>query len=117
MSIDQRYLRYFDWIGFFLIIILSCSSLLFVYSATYQPDRPLLHFFNKQLFGVVSGIGIFIITSLIDYRRLERWGYFLYFATLCLLIFTLIKGTIGLGAQRWINIGILKFQPSELAKL
>lgn len=117
MSIDQRYLRYFDWIGFLLIIILSCSSLLFVYSATYQPDRPILHFFNKQAFGVISGIGIFILTSFIDYRRLERWGYFLYFITLLLLIFTLIKGTIGLGAQRWINIGILKFQPSELAKL
>ena len=117
MQIDHRYIRYFDWIGFFLIIILSCSSLLFVYSATYQPDRPLLPFFHKQLFGIVSGLGIFMITSFIDYRRLERWGYFLYFITLMLLIFTLIKGSIGLGAQRWINIGILKFQPSELAKL
>lgn len=117
MHIDQRYLRYFDWLGFFLIIILSCSSLLFVYSATYQPDQPLLPFFHKQLFGILSGLAIFMITSFIDYRRLQQWGYFLYFATLMLLIFTLIKGSIGLGAQRWINIGIFKFQPSELAKL
>lgn len=117
MHIDQRYFRYFDWLGFLFVIILSCSSLLFVYSATYQPDKPLLPFFHKQLFGIVSGVGIFIFTSLLDYRRLQRWGYFLYFATLLLLIFTLIKGSIGLGAQRWINIGIFKFQPSELAKL
>src|SRR5579872_6820945 len=101
MSVDRRLFRYFDWLGFLLILALSSIGLLFVYSATYQPDRPLLPFFHKQLFGIVSGLGIFIITSFIDYRRLERWGYFLYFITLILLAFTLIKGSIGLGAQRW----------------
>lgn len=117
MSVDRRLFRYFDWLGFLLILALSSIGLLFVYSATYQPDKPLLPFFHKQLFGVVSGIAIFLIISCIDYRKLQRWGYFLYFFTLALLIFTLIKGSIGLGAQRWINVGFFKFQPSELAKL
>ncbi len=117
ISIDRRYFRYFDWFGFFLIVLLSATSILFVYSATYQPDKPPSLFFYKQVWGITSGLALFIAMSCIDYRRLQRWGYFLYLATLCLLFFTLLKGSIGMGAQRWINLGFIKFQPSELAKL
>jgi len=117
IHIDRRYLRYFDWIGFIIILLLSTMSLLFVYSATYQPEKPISAFFNKQLFGIGSGLIIFIIMCCIDYRRLQRWGYFLYLGTIILLAWTLIKGSIGLGAQRWIDLGMVKFQPSELAKL
>jgi len=46
-----------------------------------------------------------------------RYGYFAYFAVIGLLIFTIIKGHIGMGAQRWINLVFFKLQPSELAKL
>ena len=116
-SIDRRHIRNFDWIGFFIIIVLSIVSLLFVFSATYRVKAPCSIFFKKQLFGVLSGIGLYFIMCYLDHRTLERWGYFLYFATIGLLLFTLFKGTIGLGAQRWINLGLFKFQPSELAKL
>lgn len=115
--IDRRYFRCFDWTSFFLILTLSFISLLFVYSATYRPGQLPLPFFNKQLFGIISGLGIFFIMTCIDYRQLQRWGYFLFFVTLALLAFTLFKGSIGLGGQRWINLGFIKFQPSELAKL
>jgi rod shape determining protein RodA len=46
-----------------------------------------------------------------------RWGHVAYYAVVILLITTLIKGSIGMGGKRWINIIIFKFQPSELAKL
>jgi rod shape determining protein RodA len=115
--IDRRYFRCFDWTGFFLILTLSFISLLFVYSATFRPGQPPLPFFNRQLFGILSGLGIFLFMTCIDYRQLQRWGYLLFFVTLALLVFTLFKGSIGLGGQRWINLGFIKFQPSELAKL
>ncbi len=62
------------------------------------------------------GICLYWLFAKIDYRSLMRWGYFCYFGVLGLLIFTLIKGSIGMGAQRWINLFFFKFQPSELAK-
>src|SRR5689334_13039774 len=104
---DRRYFRYFDWASFFLILVLSSIGLLFVFSATYRPDAPYSLFFKKQLFGLCSGLIIYLFFCMIDYRALMRWGYLGYFLTLGLLIFTLIKGSIGMGAQRWINLGII----------
>jgi rod shape determining protein RodA len=115
--IDRRYLRSFDWISFILILILSSIGLLFVFSATYKPDQPFSLYFKKQLFGVISGLFIYFVCCFFDYRTLERYGYFSYFATIALLILTIIKGSIGFGAQRWITLGFIKFQPSELVKL
>lgn len=117
LQLDQRYLRYFDWVSFSIMLILSIISLLFVFSSTYRVPEPYSIFFKKQLFGVISGIIIYFCCCFIDYRTLERWGYFAFFATIALLIFTIVKGSIGMGAQRWINLGLIKFQPSELAKL
>jgi len=83
-----------------------------VLSATYRPEVAFSIFFKKQLFGIISGLIIYSICCLIDYRTFERWGYFLYFAVIALLIVTMIKGSWGMGGKRWINLGITKFQPS-----
>lgn len=115
--IDRRYFRYFDWISFFLIIILTTIGLFFVFSATYKPELPFSLFFKKQAFGVLSGFAIYFLCSATDFRALMRWGYFAYFAVIGLLIFTIIKGSIGMGAQRWVDLGFFKIQPSELTKL
>ncbi len=115
--IDRRYFRYFDWLSFGIIVAISIIGIFFVFSATYKTTAPFSLFFKKQIFGLITGIIIYLICSISDYRMLTRWGYFLYFAILFLLICTIIKGSIGMGAQRWLDIGIIKFQPSELTKL
>lgn len=115
--INKRLFRHFDWISFALIISLACIGLLFIFSATYKPEHPFSLFFKKQTFGIVSGIVLYLIGSVIDYRTWMRLGYFLYMAAIGLLVFTLIKGSIGMGAQRWINLFFFKLQPSELIKL
>jgi rod shape determining protein RodA len=117
MLIDRRFITYFDWVSFLLMLMLSTIGLFFVYSATYRPECPVSLFLKKQFFGVISGIIIYFICSFLDYRMLERWGYFLYFAAIGLLILTILIGSVGMGAQRWINLGFIKFQPSELTKL
>jgi len=115
--IDPRYLRSFDWISFFIMLVLSSLGLLFVFSSTYHINEPYSLYFKKQLFGIITGVIIYFIFCWFDYRTLERTGYFLYFAIIALLLFTLVKGSIGMGAQRWMSLGFIKFQPSELAKL
>lgn len=115
--VAPRALRYFDWITFSSIIFLSALGLSFVFSATYKPEHPYSIFLYKQFFGIISGFIIYGIFTLFDYRTLQRWAYFGFYATIILLIFTMVKGSWAMGGQRWINLGFTKFQPSELAKL
>ncbi len=116
LFVNKRYLCYFDWISFGLVLTLCIISLCFVFSTTCK-DAELSLFFKKQLFGIISGILIYFFCSFIDYHTICRTGYWLYLFTLGLLIFTLVKGSVGMGAQRWINLGLVKFQSSDLAKL
>ncbi len=114
---NRRTIRTFDWITLCIVITITTISILFVLSTTYRPACPYSIFFKKQLFGFVTGYGIYLCASYIDYRRIQHWSILLYTLTILLLMFTLFKGSVGLGAPRWINLGIIKFQPSELPKL
>ena len=58
-----------------------------------------------------------IVLALIDIRTIMRYSYAFYFFTLLLLLYVEIKGSIGMGAQRWIDLGFFKLQPSELMKI
>ena len=54
---------------------------------------------------------------MIDIRYYYHCAYAFYFVTLFLLFVVEITGHIGMGAQRWINLGLFKIQPSELMKI
>ena len=115
--ISKRFVRYFDWVSFFLVLAIATMGIFFVYSATYRHCENISIFFQKQLFGLITGIIIYFFCSLLDYRTVCRVGFFLYFVSIGILILTMLKGSVGLGAQRWIDVGLFKFQPSELSKL
>jgi rod shape determining protein RodA len=115
--IDRRYLRYFDWVSFGLIISLLGIGLLFVFSATSKESITLSLFFKKQLFGAISGLVIYFVCCSIDLQVMCRWGYFGFFGVLGLLTYTMFGGWIGMGAKRWISLYFITFQPSELVKL
>ena len=116
MQLTARSYWYVDWLSFSLTLIIGLLGLLFVFSATHSSEQHLSLFFKKQAFGCIAGVMVYWLCTLIDYRSLMRWGYFAYFVVIGLLIFTLLKGSIGMGAQRWINLFFFKLQPSELAK-
>lgn len=116
MITHRRISHYFDWSSTLIIIVLASIGLLFVCSATYTPLNHFSIFFKKQSFGVASGLLIYLLFTFVDYRTTLRWGYVGYIVVIFLLIFTLFKGSIGMGGQRWIDLYVFKIQPSELAK-
>lgn len=107
----------FDGISFLLTLGLALVGLVAIYSATYTVLTPISLLCKKQLFGVITGAVIYLIFANLNYHRLCYLGYWAYYLVILLLIFTILLGSIGMGAQRWINLGIIKFQPSELTKL
>lgn len=110
-------LRSFDFVTFILMLIIAACGLLFIFSATYTNEQPFSYFFIKQCIGICSGIIIYLLCLIPDYRTIMRWGSVAYLSVIGLLLFTLIKGSIGMGAKRWINLFFFKLQPSELTKL
>ena len=95
-----------------LVLVLSIIGILVVGSAneSYQ---------SKQIFGVVIGLVVMAIVSLIDYVWIANFYWILYGMSVFMLAIVLIPG-IGVyvnGARRWINLGFTNFQPSELAKI
>ena len=107
---------YIDWVSFILIVTISIISLFTILSATQTITITYSIWLKKQGLGVAMGIIFYWIFSSFNPHTLLRWGYFAFFGTIALLCFTLIKGSIGMGAQRWINLIFFKLQPSELAK-
>lgn len=113
----RRSLRYFDITNFIVTLLIALMGLIFVWSATYKPDVPYSLFFKKQLIGLSTGFVWYFLFACIDYRTTLRSGYITYYVLIGILVFTLIKGSIGMGGQRWIDLGLFKFQPSEIAKV
>lgn len=95
-----------------LVLVLSIIGILVVGSAneSYQ---------SKQIFGVVIGLVVMAIVSLIDYVWITNFYWILYGISVFMLAIVLIPriGVYVNGARRWINLGFTNFQPSELAKI
>ena len=63
------------------------------------------------------GLGLLLALAQIPPDRLRRWLPWIFLAGLLLLILVMLLGGIGKGAQRWLDLGFIRFQPSELMKL
>lgn len=96
------------------IMILSFIGIVVLYSAANGSWEP---WALKQLIRFGIGFVLMICLALMDIRIFMRYAYVLYFITLLLLIVVEVSGHIGMGAQRWINLGLFKLQPSELMKI
>ncbi len=102
--------RKLDFLLITLVIVLNIIGIMAIGSAS--PDLQM-----RQVEGTVIGIVIMVMASLVDYSRLIRFNWVFYFLNIGLLALVLLMGSSGGGAQRWINIGGITFQPSEAAKI
>ena len=100
-----------------VITILICFSLAFVSSAS-NGSAVDGHFWQKQLLWASIGFVLYFAISRLHYRIFLEIGHWIYYISLGLLVAVLFLGKdTGWGASRWLNLGPLSFQPSELAKL
>ncbi len=112
-SLIQK-LRYVNWGLAVLLILLASMGFTALYSAAggnFDPwaSKQMVRFFVFLL----AAIGV----AMIDIRIWYRLAYPFYITCVVLLIIVDVTGHIGMGAQRWIKIGFIQIQPSELTKI
>lgn len=96
-----------------LLLITCCVGMAILYSASGES----MALMQSQLAHWLLGFILLWFFSSIPPDSLKRFAPILYCISIGLLIAVLIMGHIGKGAQRWLNLGLARFQPSELLKL
>ena len=72
---------------------------------------------NRQIRNFVVGFGVLLVVAQVRLDTLERWAPALYLAALLLLLMIPFFGVGAKGAQRWLSLGVIRFQPSEIMKI
>ena len=121
---EKKAISYFDYNLLFLVIFLVCFGLVMLYSsssyicansAKYNYDAA--YYLKLQLRNYLIGVGGMIFFIAIPYKTWRNWGWLAYFASFALCILVIFIGSESHGQARWIYIGPIGFQPSEVAKV
>jgi rod shape determining protein RodA len=96
-----------------MVIMLVMYGLLILFSASGK-DSSIV---EQQTIRAGLSLLLMFVLAQISPITYQRWAPWLYAIGVVLLLFVLIGGHINKGAQRWINLGIIRFQPSEMMKL
>ncbi len=105
--------RFRDYDFKLVIMILMLSGIGIMAIGSAEPSLQ-----TRQLAGVVAGAFLMLIISVFNYSWVLKMNWLMYVLNLALLLAVMFLGDEGhLGAQRWLEIGGLRFQPSETAKI
>ncbi len=111
----------YDYIFITAVVLLAIYGTVMVFSAGYAYAAfrygDGLYFVKRQSVWLLFGVSTMLVVSRIDVCILKKYTVIAYGATIILLALTLAIGFVGNGAQRWISIGPITIQPSEIAKL
>ena len=113
MTIGQK-LWQVNWFLVLFIVILTVIGCAMLYSAGEGSWNP---WATSHIIRFVIGLFLMIMVAVTDIRIWMRHAYTLYFLVLGLLIAVEVMGVIGMGAQRWIDLGVIQLQPSEIMKI
>ncbi|MBW2659453.1 MAG: rod shape-determining protein RodA [Deltaproteobacteria bacterium] len=116
-KVDRRLFEHFDMILMLFICMVCIMAFFNLYSASFPHRAYGIAPYIKQGYFFLMGITVFIIVLSFDYQILHSLNYPIYGITTFLLILAFFVGDSAGGAQRWINLGFFKLQPSEPAKL
>lgn len=96
-----------------LLLVLISFGLLILYSASNANTGMIL----RQSMRLIFASFIMLILGFIPPHKYKIWTPWIYSVGLTLLIAVMLMGKIGKGAQRWLELGLFRFQPSEIMKL
>ena len=117
----KKQVRYFDYSLLFIVIFLVCFGLVMLYStSSYNAQIKFgdaAFYLKKQLFATGLGFVAMFIVARIDYHVWRPFWLLAYLAGFGLCTLVMFVGEEIKGSRRWLTIGPLSFQPSELAKL
>ena len=120
----EKAISYFDYNLLFLIIFLVCFGLVMLYSSSsYIAANSALfnydgaYYLKKQLRNIILGAAGMIVLTFIDYRVWKRFSLLAYMGSLALCVAVIFVGSDSHGSTRWLDIGPISFQPSEIAKI
>ena len=102
------------WFVVFLICLTSAVGIALLYSAASGSFQP---WASRQLVRFGVGMVVMLAICLVDIRIWLRFSYTLYIISLLLLALVEFMGFVGMGAQRWLDLGYFNLQPSELMKI
>jgi rod shape determining protein RodA len=105
----------FDFRIFLFVIALVALGIVSVYSASF--DAKASEIYYKQLLWAAIGMGALFVCAFLPYRLLYLSAYPAYALSIALLIGVLLFGKTVSGSTSWFNLGALRFQPSEFAKV
>ena len=102
-----------SWSLIFWICCIFAFGFAMLYSAANGSFQP---WAAPQLVRFTVGLGMVMVLAVIDVRLILRYAYVFYAIVFVLLVVVDLKGFVGGGAQRWIDLGVFQLQPSELMK-
>jgi rod shape determining protein RodA len=112
----QKLLRT-HWLLVLLMIGLAAFGVVAIYSVTHMRVGEQAEFWRRQTTWIGIGVVLFFITSLIDYRWI-KWGALpAYAISMVFLVLVLVMGREAYGAERWLHLGPVGFQPSQPAMI
>jgi rod shape determining protein RodA len=113
MSLGQR-LWQINWSFVLLVGITASIGFGMLYSAANGNFDP---WASRQMIRFAAGLFLMLMVAVIDIHVWLRYAYAIYAVSLALLVVVEFSGSIGMGAQRWIDLGVFTIQPSEMMKI
>ncbi len=119
MRVEERtFLNKLDLNLLLIIFAFNIIGLINLYSATHNVhSNDVNDLFIQQIVWITAGWVIFFFMTFIDYQVMNRLAIYIYVVNIGALAFTTVFGRVSLGAQRWIDLGFFRYQPSETMKL
>lgn len=112
------FLKRYDFTFFGITIAIFIMGVFNLYSATHASRSEVMAgLFKVQTGWFLLSLVVGFVVSFISPKSYFRYSYFFYFVSVVLLVLVLVLGHKGMGAQRWILLGPVRLQPSEITKI